>query len=260
MLFYWARAVGATHYFILAKRGVNIDHRLERTYKAFVRHIFEIRGLKKVYQSGQVAELVFESLDLDIEESSFVAVTGPSGSGKSSLLNLIGLMDEPTEGEIVFESQKLGSLAEEEKDKIRRFKFGFIFQNFNLLSAMNVFENVGLSLLTSSLSEAEKADRIVQSLEVVGMGNYKDKFPDMLSGGQRQRVAIARAFVHRPRVIIADEPSASLDRKNSELILDAIDEMKRLQGSTVVMASHDEVMYSKADRVLRLEGGKFHAQ
>ncbi len=211
------------------------------------------RGISKVYCLGDTEDKVIDDLNLEIKATEFVSITGPSGSGKSTLLNLLGLMDAPTKGEIFFN----GSLISEDSvDSVRRERIGFIFQNFNLFSALTARENVEFSLLGLETSEEKMKALSLKALERVGMTAHEHKFPHQLSGGQRQRVAIARAFVHSPSLIVADELTASLDRKNAEAVIELLKNLHNELKTTVLLASHDKEVYEKANRILKLEKGK----
>ncbi len=231
---------------------------MRTTTEALAQNFIAGRNLAKEYLLGEVKEAVFKNISVEISQGQFVAITGPSGSGKSTLLNLLGLMDRPSAGEIYFQGHEISKSDEGEWDRIRRTKVGFIFQNFNLLAALKSFENVGLSLLGFGLSAEEVIAKSHEALERVGMKEHAHKFPAQLSGGQRQRVAIARAFVHEPELIVADEPTASLDRKNAYDVMSILEKLSAEKKTTVLMASHDEEMYKKVPRILRLEGGMLH--
>lgn len=219
--------------------------------------MISLRQIRKTYHRDENSEEVLKGIDLDIEKGEFVALVGPSGSGKSTLLHLIGCMDRPTAGTIHFDGRDLGGAPEAEVDAFRRQHLGFIFQTFNLMSLLNAVENVSLSLLGLVESPKERQARAMRVLESVGMADHALKLPRQLSGGQRQRVAIARAFVHKPDLILADEPTANLDRSYVSQVMELLESMRAEFKTTIVLATHDEEVYRRAQRVLRLQGGRF---
>lgn len=214
--------------------------------------LIEAEDLAKDYRLGLTAERVFDGLNLQIQPADFVALTGPSGSGKSTLLHLIGLMDKPTRGRIRFGTCDTSRASEDELDALRRRSMGFIFQNFNLFSSLTVYENVGFALLGLENSRQGAHERILQALRSVGMDEHLKKFPRQLSGGQRQRVAIARAVVHRPQIVFADEPTASLDREHAKEVMSLLKDLRQKLEVAIVFASHDSEIYAQARRVLRM--------
>lgn len=218
--------------------------------------LMQVRGLKKTFVRADVSEDVLKGIDLEVREGEFVALVGPSGSGKSTLLHLMGLMDRPTEGEISFRGGRIDNAREASLDEFRRLNLGFIFQTFNLMGRLKAWENVSVSLLGIEPSAKQRKALAIEALNKVGMQNQIDKFPREMSGGQRQRVAIARAIVHNPKLILADEPTANLDRSHVAAVIDLLVTLQKNLKLTIVMASHDPEVYEKADRVLKLHGGK----
>jgi len=218
--------------------------------------LVKVQGLTKTYSRFDLNEEVLKGVDLDIQTGEFVALVGPSGSGKSTLLHLMGLMDQPTTGHVYFEGKALENAAEAVRDEFRRTNLGFIFQTFNLMSRLTALENVEISLLGLESSRAKRMAKAEEALQQVGMREHANKFPRQLSGGQRQRVACARAIVHGPRLILADEPTANLDRTHGMAVVELLASLKKNLQLTVVMASHDPEVYAKADRVLKLQGGR----
>jgi putative ABC transport system ATP-binding protein len=215
-----------------------------------------LRDLRKNYRVGESSVEALKGVSLEVRSGEMVALTGPSGSGKSTLLNLCGLIDTQDAG-----SRELGGIAIDGLDEIgmtrlRREKVGFIFQGFNLLPVMTVFDNVEYPLLLLGVSAAERRERVGTALQRVGLEAYERRLPDALSGGQRQRVAIARALVKSPALVIADEPTANLDSATASQIVDLLHELARERNASVVVATHDERMSSHCDRVLHLIDGE----
>lgn len=204
---------------------------------------------------GKRSLLAVQNIDIEIDHNQFVALAGPSGSGKTTLLNLIGLLDEPSEGDLSVLGSPVTKLSADQRTLIRRSKIGFIFQNFNLIPVLNALENVEFSLVHSGLSDEEVRRRSIEALKWVGLGDRVDHRPDELSGGQRQRVACARAIVHRPQLIIADEPTAALDKKTGADIMDLLVRLRQDIGALLIVASHDPVVLARADQVFHIEDG-----
>lgn len=220
--------------------------------------IVRVQDAKKVYKLGLRDVVALRGVSLEVRRGEIVGLAGASGSGKSTLLNLIGGLDEPTSGtvEIFGENTKGASGPADEKfARIRASKMGFVFQNFNLIPVLTAVENVEYSLLKIEESPSRRREKASEALRLVGLAEHMQHRPDELSGGQRQRVAIARAIVHRPELIIADEPSAALDRNTAKEILELLREIRKQMGVTVVMASHDPLALSMMDRVVSLSDG-----
>lgn len=215
-----------------------------------------VESVSKSHWLGETQVAALQSATLEIAPGEFVALCGSSGSGKTTLLNLLGCIAKPTKGRIWIGEREVGTMNDSELAKFRATSLGFIFQNFNLLPVLSALENVEYALIESGLTGAERSERAMQMLNSVGLGKFAHHRPDQLSGGQRQRVAIARAFVRIPQLIIADEPTANLDRKTAEEILDLMSEMNRKTGSNVIMATHDPLAVSKAGRIIRISDGK----
>jgi putative ABC transport system ATP-binding protein len=218
--------------------------------------VAEVRDVKKTYLLGRKDVLALRGVSLSIKKGEVVALAGTSGSGKSTLLNLLGCLDEPSEGQVkVFGMSTAGS-SDQDLSRVRAERIGFIFQNFNLIPVLTALENVEYALVDRSMSSQERTQLAKQALQRVGLGDRTDHRPDELSGGQRQRVAIARAIVHKPSLIIADEPTAALDKKTAVEILDLLQAIRQEMGVTVIMASHDPLVLSKVDRVVHLSDGR----
>lgn len=207
------------------------------------------------YQMGQQSVRALHELDLKIERGDFLVFCGPSGSGKSTLLNLLGLIEPPQAGEIHFQGKSLKHLSEPEKNDIRRHHLGFIFQSFHLINVLSAYENVEYFLIRQGIEKQEREKRVTEALTRVGLSEHMMKKPLEMSGGQRQRVAIARALAKKPQVIIADEPTASLDQKNGHEVINILKELSIQEGTTILIASHDPMVIESATHVIRLQDG-----
>jgi putative ABC transport system ATP-binding protein len=219
--------------------------------------IVEVKNLYKTYELGETKIEALRDLNLSLEAGEFTALIGASGSGKSTLLNLIGCLDRPDQGEIIIAGQNTSSLSEDDLSEIRNLRIGYIFQAFNLIPVLDVFENVELPLvLRSDVTPAQRKERVLRALEDVGLGDFVKHWPNKLSGGQRQRVAIARALVTEPSLILADEPTANLDSKTANMIIDLLLEMNKKRNATFLFCSHDEKLISRVQKILRISDGK----
>lgn len=214
-----------------------------------------IRNLRKHYAEGDEQRIIFADLNLDINRGEFVALLGQSGSGKSTLLNLLGGIDLPDAGTIRVDDQIIAGLNEAERTRFRRRHIGFVFQFFNLIATLTVEENLLLPLELNGLTTAEQRDRALELLDHIGLGNRRRSFPERLSGGEQQRLAIARAVVHRPALLLADEPTGNLDTATGERILELLLNLHRQSGTTVIMVTHSQDVATRADRVLYLDAG-----
>lgn len=218
--------------------------------------LFEIQGLNFSYQLEGVQFQALKNIHLSIEEKEMLTLAGPSGSGKSTLLNLLGLMEESLKETIFYKGKCLASLTEAEKNNIRRFEIGFIFQSFHLFPVLSTWENLEFFLLRQGVEESKRKELISEALDILGIHDLKDKRPTQLSGGQRQRVAIARALAKRPKVIIADEPTASLDQKNGEAVMNHLFEINKKFGTTILIASHDPMVLAHSPKIIKLKDGE----
>ena len=211
-----------------------------------------LKDVLKQYDDGYVTAL--NHINLSIEKGSFVSIIGPSGSGKSTLLNMLGALDNPDSGEIIIDGINLGK--EKDLSDFRRDEIGFVFQLHNLLPNLSVQENVEIPLVGTDLSESEKEKRALKYIEAVGLLDKKDNKPNKLSGGQRQRVAIARALVNNPSIILADEPTGSLDSKTGEMVLDILKNMHEKYNVTLIIVTHDTEVAKLAERTIVIKDGQ----
>ena len=211
-----------------------------------------LKDVLKQYDDGQVTAL--NHINLSIEKGSFVSIIGPSGSGKSTLLNMLGALDKPDSGEIIIDGINL--CQEKDLSDFRRDEIGFVFQLHNLLPNLSVQENVEIPLVVADLSESEKQKRALTYIEAVGLLDKKDNKPNKLSGGQRQRVAIARALVNNPSIILADEPTGSLDSKTGEMVLNVLKDMHEKYNVTLVIVTHDIDVAKLAERTIVIKDGQ----
>lgn len=214
--------------------------------------LVRLRGLTKSFQEGDRLRVVLDGLDADVRAEELVVLVGRSGSGKSTLLNLISGIDRPTGGTVTVDGVELTGLSEKERTLFRRHRIGFVFQSFNLIPTLTVLENL---LLPMELRGARDDDRARGLLDRVGLLDRADSFPDRLSGGERQRVAAARALAHDPLLLLADEPTGNLDVETGSGVMDLLESLVREQGKTMIVATHDRDLLSRADRVMRLSGG-----
>lgn len=218
--------------------------------------VVRLHGVRKTYRLGAHVIPALQGVDLVVQRGELLALTGPSGSGKSTLLNLCGLIDTPDAGEIMLGGTAVQGLDEQARTLLRRDALGFVFQSFNLVPVMTVAENVDYPLFLAGVPAAERRERVAQQLAAVGLQAHAHHRPDALSGGQRQRVAIARALVKRPRLVIADEPTASLDSHTADQVLDLMRARGQAEGAAFVIATHDSRLTRRCDRVVALLDGR----
>ena len=218
--------------------------------------VVELRGVRKTYRLGQHVIPALQGVDLAVRRGELLALTGPSGSGKSTILNLCGLIETPDAGSILFADRDVAGLDEIGRTLLRRDALGFVFQTFNLVPVMTVEENVDYPLFIAGVPKAERRERVAAQLLAVGLHEHAQHRPDALSGGQRQRVAIARALVKRPRLVIADEPTASLDSHTADQVMDLMRERCHAEGAAFVIATHDSRLTQRCDRILSLLDGR----
>ena len=219
--------------------------------------IVELKDVTKVYPLGKTEVHALKGVNFEINKGEFASITGPSGSGKSTILNLIGCIDTPSGGSVVIDGVETGGLRDKALTRLRHKSLGFIFQSFNLIPVLNVYENVEFPVLLGkrSQSKKEQADWIDYLIDAVGLGSRKTHKSNELSGGQRQRVAIARALVTKPSIVMADEPTANLDSSTSEAIMDLMRQMNRELETTFIFSTHDPDVVKIADHVIKLQDG-----
>jgi putative ABC transport system ATP-binding protein len=216
--------------------------------------ILETHSLRKVYGSGDTEVRALDGVDLAVEKGEFAAVVGTSGSGKSTLLHMLGGLDRPTGGSVIVDSRELSTLKDEELTIFRRRKIGFVFQNYNLVPVLNVYENIVLPIqLDGGQPDKGYTNQIIETL---GLGSKLQNLPNNLSGGQQQRVAIARALAAKPAIILADEPTGNLDSRTSQDVMSLLKVTSQRFAQTIVMITHNEAIAQMADRVIRIEDGR----
>ena len=216
--------------------------------------ILETRELRKFYGSGETEVRALDGVNLTVEKGEFVAVVGTSGSGKSTLLHMLGGLDRPTGGTVTVDGRELSALKDEELTIFRRRKIGFIFQNYNLVPVLNVYENIVLPIqLDGRQPDQDYLNRIIETL---GLGRKLQNLPNNLSGGQQQRVAIARALAAKPAILLADEPTGNLDSRTSQDVMSLLKVTGQKFGQTIVMITHNEEIAQMADRIVRIEDGR----
>ena len=216
--------------------------------------ILETRNLRKIYGSGDTEVRALDGVDLTVEKGEFAAVVGTSGSGKSTLLHMLGGLDRPTGGSVTVDGRELSTLKDEELTIFRRRKIGFVFQNYNLVPVLNVYENIVLPIqLDGGRPDKSYTDQIIETL---GLGSKLQSLPNNLSGGQQQRVAIARALAAKPAIILADEPTGNLDSRTSQDVMSLLKVTSQRFGQTIVMITHNEEIAQMADRIIRIEDGR----
>ena len=217
--------------------------------------LIHMQGIKKVFLTDEVETHALQDIHFHINKGEYVAISGPSGCGKTTLLSILGLLDTPTEGEYDLAGEPVARLTPIERARVRNRQIGFIFQAFNLIGDLTVFENVELPLTYRDMPAAERRDRVAAALERVGMSHRAKHYPTQLSGGQQQRVAVARAVAGDPAILLADEPTGNLDSKNGEAVMELLRELNG-NGSTICMVTHDSRYAQHADREVHLFDGK----
>lgn len=217
--------------------------------------MIKIENLSKVFRTEEVETTALNNVSLHVKEGEFVAIMGPSGCGKSTLLNIIGLLDNPSDGNYFFNGQEVGHLKEKQRTQVRKGNIGFVFQSFNLIEELNVYENVELPLIYLKKKANEKKQLITDILNRMNISHRAKHFPQQLSGGQQQRVAIARAIVAGPKLILADEPTGNLDSKNGIEVMNLLTELNQ-EGTTIIMVTHSQRDASYAHRIINLFDGQ----
>ncbi len=217
--------------------------------------LIKLDGVTKVFFTDEVETHALSGIHLLIEKGEYVSIAGPSGCGKSTLLSILGLLDSPTEGRYVLNGKEVADLPLSERARVRNREIGFIFQSFNLIGDLNVYENVELPLTYRGMKSTERKERVMAALEKVGMAHRAKHLPSQLSGGQQQRVAVARAVAGSPSILLADEPTGNLDSKNGEAVMELLRELHR-EGATICMVTHDPRYARHADRSIHLFDGR----
>ncbi|HUQ39501.1 MAG TPA: ABC transporter ATP-binding protein [Acidimicrobiales bacterium] len=218
--------------------------------------VLSARDLVKTYDSDEAARNALDGVSFDVEDGSFVSIMGPSGSGKSTLLHLLGGLDSPTSGEVLLDGTSLSTLSDDALTLVRRKRIGFVFQFFNLVPVLTVAENVALPAVIAGESPAEYGPRRDEVIELVGLGDHRDKLPAEVSGGQQQRVAVARALFVAPAVLLADEPTGNLDSVTGREILDLLRTAQTERGQTIVLVTHDPAAAAVGDELVQLRDGR----
>lgn len=220
--------------------------------------VISLKDVHKKYPLGKTEVHAVKGVSFDIESGDFISIAGPSGSGKSTILNMIGCIDTPSEGIVTINDTNTSNLKDKEITNLRHDVLGFIFQNFNLIPVLNVFENIEFPMLLGKnpIPKVEREEWISGLMEEVGLGDWKTHKPNELSGGQRQRVAIARALVTKPQIVLADEPTANLDSETGENIIQLMKKMNKEYGTTFIFSTHDQTIVDIADHVIQLKDGK----
>ena len=219
--------------------------------------LIELNKVSRVYEMGETTIQALMDINLEIEQQTFVSFVGPSGSGKTTLLNLIGCLDSPNDGEIKVNGVRVNDFSRKQAAVFRGTNIGFIFQNFNLLPVLTVYENVEYPLImVQNVPQNERHERVMNYLEAVGMTDQKNKYPSQISGGQKQRVAIARALVTDPKLVLADEPTANLDHKTAFKVIELMRQMQRDLKTAFIFSTHDPKIVKEAEIVFTLEDGR----
>jgi putative ABC transport system ATP-binding protein len=217
--------------------------------------LIRLDAITKVFYTDEVETHALAGIHLEIARGEYVSIAGPSGCGKSTLLSILGLLDSPTDGAYTLNNQAVANLGLAERARIRNREVGFIFQSFNLIGDLTVFENVELPLTYRGMSATERKERVQEALEKVGMSHRSKHYPSQLSGGQQQRVAVARALGGKPSILLADEPTGNLDSKNGEAVMSLLGDLHR-EGATICMVTHDSRFARNADRTIQLFDGR----
>ena len=218
--------------------------------------MIELQGIIKRFYIGQLNELeILHGIDLKVNRGEFVSVVGSSGSGKTAMMNIIGILDRPTEGEYMLDGVDVAHAKDRDLSMIRNKKIGFVFQTYNLISRTSALKNVELPMLYAGIGKKERTERAKELLNMVGMGERMSHTPDELSGGQKQRVAIARAMANEPSIILADEPTGALDSKTGRMIMDIFHRLNEEQGKTIVLITHSQELAEETQRIVTLKDG-----
>lgn len=217
--------------------------------------MIKTENLIKIYQTDDVETTALNEVNIEIKEGEFVSVMGPSGCGKSTLLNVLGMIDNPTSGQFYFNGNEVGSLPERKRSDVRKHNLGFVFQSFNLIDELTVYENVELPMLYTKVPSADRKKRVEELLEGMNIMHRAKHFPQQLSGGQQQRVAVARAIVNKPKLILADEPTGNLDSSNGDEVMKILSELNA-GGTTILMVTHSQYCAEFGNRIIRMLDGQ----
>lgn len=215
----------------------------------------EIKNLSKIFKTDIVQTIALNNVSLSVKDGAFIAIMGPSGCGKSTLLNILGLLDNPSSGQYFIDGEEVGHLSESGRTKYRKGRIGFVFQKFNLIDDLTIYENIMLPLTNLELPREEKHRRVAEAMDRMGIAHRSRHYPSQLSGGQQQRVAIARAIVGRPGLILADEPTGNLDSRNGSEVMELLSQLHR-EGATIVMVTHSRKDAACADYIVNLFDGQ----
>ncbi|WP_190365120.1 ABC transporter ATP-binding protein [Pseudoalteromonas sp. S16_S37] len=218
--------------------------------------MIKLNQINKIFSDKHQSFHCLKDLDLEVKQGEFTVIAGPSGSGKSTLLNIIGLLDKPSSGRYEFDGQNVAKLNNNQLADIRREKIGFVFQAYNLMPVLTALENTEMIMEFCNVDKKVRRQRAIETLEAVGLGEFKDRFPAQLSGGQQQRVAVARAIAAQPLLVVADEPTANLDSRSTESLLDLMQSLNEELGVTFLFSSHDPRVIERAHRVIHLQDGQ----
>lgn len=217
--------------------------------------VIKITNLEKVYRTEEVETVALNKLSIEVKEGEFVAIMGPSGCGKSTLLNILGLLDDPDAGSFIFNGIEVAKFNERKRADLRKHNIGFVFQSFNLIDELTVYENVELPLIYTQVPSAERKSRVEKVLDQMQIMHRRNHFPQQLSGGQQQRVAVARAVVNNPKLILADEPTGNLDSNNGNEVMQLLTELNE-KGTTIIMVTHSEHDAKFSHRIVRMLDGQ----
>jgi putative ABC transport system ATP-binding protein len=223
--------------------------------------MLEIYDLTKIYSEGTEAEtFALNGVSFKVPDGDYVAIIGPSGSGKSTLMNQIGALDRPTSGRVVIDGVNISELSSAQLAEIRNQKIGFVFQSFNLINRISAAENVEIPLLVTKMSAKDRRERSISMLEKMGLANKVNKRPNQLSGGEQQRVAVARALATDPKIILGDEPTGNLDSKNTEKVMEILEQFHREAGKTLLLITHNMEVANRAKRIISIRDGKIERE
>jgi putative ABC transport system ATP-binding protein len=221
--------------------------------------LIDVRGVSRIYEQGGTKVYALDDVSVRFDQGEFTAIAGPSGSGKTTLLNVIGALDRPTRGEVIVAGQKIAGLSKSRGAEFRLRHVGFVFQAYNLLPVLSGYENAEFTASLQKVPSKERKERVMALLERVGLAEKAHRRPNELSGGEQQRVAVVRALASNPAIVLADEPTANLDHKTGEALLDLMLELQREQGTTFLFSTHDPVVMDRARRIVRMESGRIVA-